>query len=312
MKNAIYPETIRFLRAQKNMTQEQLADLVGCKKDQVSRWERGDSSPQNRYRESLAKHLGVKWEELTQPPNREKVETKTAPGKEQLRVMVSREAKVALELVRHRYNVSQSTVLELAPLLFLIAAENSLRTRQEQLNRICKAIEEAGETGLKHAPHMSPAFGAVMASAEEDLDDEQKAINRRDIYNKTIGTYDVDDYCPFTNYIQGLAKDLSGQAVYSISPSYSGGPDYTVAMETFKELTGIEDTTPRGLEHQRFILNGLIKLQDVVAKRKTLDEKAYQEWLDEAYTEALDQNDAELNQLLDGLDFDLKLEDEKE
>lgn len=177
-------------------------------------------------------------------------------------------------------------------------------------SELCRRVFESGFAGNG----MSPAFGEVLAGAEDDLADEQKAINRRDIFNRTVGAYDVDDYCPFTNYIRDQAKGLNEEVIHDISPSYSSGPDYTVALDTLKQLTGIDATTQHGEECQQFILLGLIKLQDVIAKRKLLDDQDFNAWLNEEHVQAKEKSDAELRQLVGDLDlnFDLNILDEKE
>lgn len=57
-------ETIQALRRQKNLTQEQLAELVGVSRQAVSKWELNNALPDTDKLAPLARALGVSAEEL--------------------------------------------------------------------------------------------------------------------------------------------------------------------------------------------------------------------------------------------------------
>lgn len=56
---------VRECRVQRQLTQEQLAHLVGTTLRTVQRWERGSHAPQPTQRRRLAQVLGLKISELT-------------------------------------------------------------------------------------------------------------------------------------------------------------------------------------------------------------------------------------------------------
>ena len=57
-------ETIQALRRQKNLTQEQLAELVGVSRQAVSKWELNTALPDTDKLVPLARALGVSVDEL--------------------------------------------------------------------------------------------------------------------------------------------------------------------------------------------------------------------------------------------------------
>ena len=57
-------ETIQALRRQKNLTQEQLAELVGVSRQAVSKWELNAALPDTDKLVPLARALGVSVDEL--------------------------------------------------------------------------------------------------------------------------------------------------------------------------------------------------------------------------------------------------------
>lgn len=59
-----FSETLRRIRMDKNMTQEQFADLLGRKKQDISRYESGAVSPKISTAADMAKKLGITLCEL--------------------------------------------------------------------------------------------------------------------------------------------------------------------------------------------------------------------------------------------------------
>ncbi len=63
-----FPARLRELRVQAGLTQEQLADKAGVKRDAVARWERGAREPSWSNVIALADALGVSTEQFRQEP----------------------------------------------------------------------------------------------------------------------------------------------------------------------------------------------------------------------------------------------------
>jgi transcriptional regulator with XRE-family HTH domain len=70
MNDTLNPAALKQCRNQRGWSQEQLADESKISKTQISRWERDKLTKGIRQssRDRLCKALGVKWEDLTRPP----------------------------------------------------------------------------------------------------------------------------------------------------------------------------------------------------------------------------------------------------
>ncbi|MYK30901.1 MAG: helix-turn-helix transcriptional regulator [Boseongicola sp. SB0670_bin_30] len=136
-RDTICPEAVKACRKRANgkrgFTQQQLAEKIRCSKDTVSRWERGETSRVRAHlREPLCKALGVEWDVLTKPPD---LKTTERPfGFTRMQRLVSRHVPPALLIVARRYGIRPMDVLDIAPLLFVIAAERSLLERRRRLD----------------------------------------------------------------------------------------------------------------------------------------------------------------------------------
>ena len=77
-----------------------------------------------------------------------------------------------------------------------------------------------------------------------------------------------------------------GNAVAKITPNSRASPEYQIALDTFCELTEIDDSEERGPDLRSLIMNRYIALAVVIDKRKNLTEDEYQKWLDVESDEA--------------------------
>ena len=65
----LFGDKLKQLRLAANMTQEQLAEKCGMKKQNISRYENSDREPNIRTAKKMADALGVSLEELIVEPN---------------------------------------------------------------------------------------------------------------------------------------------------------------------------------------------------------------------------------------------------
>lgn len=307
-KDTLCPAALRTARKRANgnrgFTQEQLAERIGCTKDTVSRWERGDvCRVRTHLREPLCKVLGVEWDALTTPPD---PESHPRPfGLTRMQRWVSRHVPPALILVAERYGIRPKDVLDIAPLLFLIAAERSLLERRQRLDEIYAIQFEADRRLMGTSAHLGGMVAAGIWYADEMLEQEEKSLRKRDIFGSLI-EYEFrgdDDEGPFVHFVRSLAKGLPQDAVTSIE-SYGGDTivRYRVAGDTLRELTGIVED-----EEGRQILNhiwwGMIDLGECLSARRKQDEASYRQWLRDALAESkealLRDKEASLRELID-------------
>ena len=299
----IHPEALKAARKRRGISQEQLADAVGCTKDTISRWERGASSRvRSHLREPLCKTLGVKWEKLTEPPNPADI-----PGiAASIKVTLRTEAYNSLHLVAERYNVRPRDVLELAPLLFLIVAERSLLERKERLEELRTKLYEADEEYDAKGAHLRALVVAPSIAAGYQLAEEDKSLGARDIFGRLIEYeyWNEGDEGPFVHFIRGLAKELPKDAVTSIDSADGDTVHrYRIADDTLRECTGISGN---GEEDGRLLdrlRDGWIDLAECLRVRCDRDDAGYRQWLQEA----LDRAEEESRQFLDELFRDLGL-----
>ena len=156
-------------------------------------------------------------------------------GRSQMNMRISHEARNALTLVADRYGVRTHNIVELAPLMFLILAEDSLRTRSTRLEELRDARESIEKLGLRF-PHISERLVNDWNATEiEDL--EARSIARSDILGKILDSeptqsdtrrldYDDGYHNPFVTHLRerlGLAEP-AGEFIHwyeNASPQYA-------------------------------------------------------------------------------------------
>src|SRR5947209_5530393 len=119
------PELLRLLRNRRGLSREELGKKAGLTAKTIYRLEKSDEAKPIRQAnlERLARALGVDPDCLTQEGagtiDVDELSAPTASGVfYQLHVRVDGAIRNALELVARRYDVSISTIVEFAPLLF--------------------------------------------------------------------------------------------------------------------------------------------------------------------------------------------------
>ena len=300
---AIHPEALKAARKRQGMSQEQLADAIGCTKDTISRWERG-ASGQVRYRlrEPLCQTLGVRWEKLTEPPK----PVSGRPGDVRIDQPIGTWANASLHLVAERYNVRPRDVLELAPLLFLIVAERSLLERERRLDDFRTKLHEADETLDGEGAHLRALVGAPTIAFGDRLVQEERSISERDIFGRLIEYpyWNTDYEGPFVRFVRGLTEDLPHDAVDDIQSDAGNTIDwYRIADDTLRECTGISDDDPEDVEKwgERILHHihcGTIDLTECLRVKRNRDQAGYRQWLLEGLAESEERDRIALQALL--------------
>ena len=298
--NTIHPKALYVARKRKNMTQEKLAEALKCSKDTVSRWERGATlQVRPRLRDALCIVLRVKWEKLSEPPD----ETED-PWVRTKQISVSMDLRNSLQLVAERYGVRLQNVLEIAPLLFVIVAERSLMWRQKRLKEISAVWNEAEGALLNRSGHLGGVIAARSVSAEEQLQEEEKSLERRDVFGRDIDylQWTEDNEGPFLHYVRELMKGLPEGAVTDIE-SFNGDTigAFDIASDTLEKCTGLS----RNNEEDRPVIGhirlGFIDLGECMRVRRDRDESGYRQWL----SDELERIKEELGEDVFPLDGDL-------
>ena len=183
----INPRRLKHWRTKRNLSMEELAERSSVNKSTIYRIE-NDPPPKRKTRANvvreIAKALNVSEEELALEADPVPDQPRREPeDKSQVSFKLANWTRNALSFASRRYRVYPSTILELAPLLFVMVAEDSLRKRAERLS-------------AHHVPRME--IGTLPRSyrdAAERLEgytqDEASSIRSKDIFGREMDGPDV-------------------------------------------------------------------------------------------------------------------------
>lgn len=280
----INPAELRKALQRQHLTQQALADKIGCTKDTVNRWMRGKTRRvRSHLRPRLEEALNVPFETLTRPP--EGVDPgwhdEMSPKMVEMRFSLRPEIRAALRLVALRYGIPPTTVMELAPLLFLLAAERSLLTYKKELEEIRAKYKEGDR--LRNAMFdrlVSPDRSTT--SFDFDLEQLEEAIATRDIFGRKLlflTTSYLKSVDPLATFLDDEAKQLPNGAVTKIvALRYEPFQIYyEIAEDTLRERTGLQEGDPA----LTCLLAGDIDLDECLRIKRTRDDEGYRQWLRE-------------------------------
>ena len=317
---SINPVALKHYRKEKGYkTQSQLAERLGCKKDQVNRWETGRTQkPHERLRNKLIAALGVSWEDLTRDPPTAEKEPLYPPI--QLGYRVHPGTRTNLELVSRMFAVRPAAILEIAPLLFLITAYKSLDDRKKKIANVREQLNQLIDNSQSAAPHLAPAFNYLnVGDADIAIEIERESIERNELfgpwnYYESFGEVDeIEKNNPFSNYIESMLDELPDGQIDKeefVSPDRDV-PDYSISMDYLGQVVGISGDTPRETQTLKFISCGYIDINKLLKVKSNLPEPDYREWLSKI-DETINSEFAaeEYNLLSDGLNPIVKVFEE--
>jgi len=134
MAKELNPDRLRDIRVKRGMSQSQLAERLGVDGGTVSRWERGVARIRPSALRRLCEVLDVSESDLCgNGPIPDHLIPRPSEEKDQMNLMVDPACRNALALVAMRYGITRQDIVEIAPLLFFIAAEMSLQRRWDVL-----------------------------------------------------------------------------------------------------------------------------------------------------------------------------------
>jgi len=280
MPDTINSQTLKQLRVARGLTQDRLAELCNCTKDTVSRWERGHNSRVRAHlRKPLCKALGTDWDALSRPPEKE---PETRDDLVQISARICPETRNALQAVCERYKIDQRIVLEYAPLVFLILAEESLKRRRQLVDRIEAEIWAGYDSMREQAPYLG-SYGPNI-SAEEAIEEERDAISGRNLSRRGCYMLDEERFDPFVTFLEERAAALPKNAVKYIAPTFAGYAHYAIAIDTIDEALQL-DPSEKAEETNQIrdaITSGRIELRTAISQKSRLTESEFREWINAA------------------------------
>ena len=265
----IDPDCLRTLRQQKGLSRSQLAKGSGITVRTIRRLEnepqrsqksRGDTL--NRLAKALSVEPGVLTGELPLPES-DRVPADN-PDRVQIGAQIAPKVRLAYDLIKRRYGVSTTEIINMAPLFFALLAEGSLARRREKL-------QEANDEAIKRLSQMHDEighriFGVVADYANDAYTLEKESIDKADLF----GDYLFDDHGytinelfdepfdstkenPFAHYLRKLADELDIFSVDVDGGDLSFGsplkfPNYDICSEELECIANSSSDAKRALE----------------------------------------------------------------
>ena len=242
------PARLLSLRQRKRLSRPQLAERSKVNERTIQRLEKEPQPSRKNTLKRLATALGVKPGVLTgEEPLPESGNAPTSAFKPpQIGAQITPKVRLAYDLIKRRYGVGATEIINMAPLFFTLLAEGSLAWRREK-------IEEVKE--LKSRVEQIDGFwrGGALGMVGDGLHDEGLAgeddsIQKADLFGEYLLSTPIYDFFdpstdnPFASYLRRLKAELDITGVVDVdSDDLMFGsplkfPDYDICRD---ELDGI-------------------------------------------------------------------------
>ncbi|TVR80058.1 MAG: XRE family transcriptional regulator [Rhodospirillales bacterium] len=273
MATSIHADSLKTYRARKHWTQEQLAVATkGPNKVSLPTIKRIESTKDGTYlandrvAEALAKALGVKIEDLSQPPPQEEDQEASLRkfGYRPLRTMLDAETALAFNMVQHIYGIPIRSQIEMAPLFAALLAEGSLAWRRKRVEAIEEASAHLQELGGGHC-----SFVYATWRVDEGAAEERESIEERDLFGVRASEqafdcgYDRSTNNPFADYLEMFAQEAQAKTIAFDKDfgwkTSEGLPKYRIGADIISQLTGDDSDAEYAL------LRGHVRLKDIPA-----------------------------------------------
>ena len=237
----IDPKRLIELRKRKRLNQAQLATRAKISPRQIVRLESetsAGSTVRDRTINNLAEALGVKPSVLTGEMPMPEASAPSSPGRgRQVSAWVQPNVGLAYALIKRRYGVSLTTLVNAAPLMFVLLAEGSFAWRREKLKEVEEATERLKGSGSRHL--LSTFGGAYRAATGADA--ERQSIKSRNLFGEDVLECLVEDGFPvastnpFAEYLRDLAAKIDVQDIVDVAAD--GWIADRGALKNFPEFT---------------------------------------------------------------------------
>ena len=246
-RRTVAPNVLRQLREGKRLARTGLAKRANLSERQLRRIEDSDAptvSVRDNTLMNLAKALEVEPSVLSGESPTPKLTPRPAPAERSpIRAMIEPKARLGYTLLKQRYGVNATDLINMAPLFFTLLAEGSLAWRREQLEAAEEAMGRASALGNGHLACMN-----AVHHAEQGLSCEQQSIEALDLFGEKIADdayqwgYDSSTNNPFADYLRKLADDLGKPDVVNVGHGELGFmsleyPDYDLCGAELDAIT---------------------------------------------------------------------------
>ncbi len=248
----IDPKRLERLRKGKRLSRGRLAEKSKISERTIARLE-SEAGRATIAREKtvndLADALGVEPEVLTgEQPLPDATKHKPTEQGQQRKVNADLQPGVSLAyvLIKRRYGLSLTTLVNAAPLMFVLLAEGSFVWRREKAEEAVEASNALRGLGLGNRN-----FWIAAQRAENAVMEEEDSIGRRDVFGEDLFEQDIFDegydssaHNPFADYLRALAKKIDDPDIVEIGEdieargSLKNFPNFTICNGDVNAFTG--------------------------------------------------------------------------
>ena len=309
----IDPERLRHLREVRKLSRRKLAKRAIVTERTIQRWESDSErseTPRERTLECLARALGVEegvlTGELPLPDSGEPAAPK--PDGVQISATIEPMARLAYDLIKRRYGVSATEIIDMAPLFFVLLAEGSLAWRREKMKEAYEAIalldRVEDSTGNKH-------FQVRAFETGETVDLEETSIRKADLFGEGLFEdldfglvpFNPDETNPFAHFLRKLAGDLKKPDVVYMERdflAYGSPPRFPYYWICRGDLRTIAN---RFAEAEGALMRGDVRLHEIPEELMAEDKgEARAKWLADRAPTSTPPTPEDIEELLSGID----------
>ena len=263
----INPDRLRFWLNKCRLSQKELAAKIGTDVGTVSRWKTGKT---RKIRSSklakLCEVLGVTQTELC--ADGPLSEAGDAAPRGQVTMMLDTACRNALALVARRYGVTRQQIVEVAPLLFAIIAEQSLAERRNRLD----GYHDAAPSHLR---------GSLRGPYDEDdnklLDAEERSIRQRDLFASHVVDRDENHHKsnPFAVFLSKRLSETDLKKGNGVTWEEDEAPRYQIGIEELIDLLGKDQAACK------LVLSGEVALAEMPGDTRKATPEVRASWVKE-------------------------------
>lgn len=284
----IDPNRLRTLRQRKKLSRPDLERASGITVRTIQRLEneperckRTREYTVNKLAEALDVEPGVLTGELDLP-DAEKAPV-AEPDPVRIGAQIAPKVRLAYDLIKRRYGVNATDLINMAPLFFALLAEGSLAQRRKEL--------QEADSHWRQIESGHGVFGSALVVAEMNSVAEEESIAKNDIFGKhllsnslgmTDDAFNPSEDNPFASYLWKLAADLGIPGVIQVDGGklslwlLSDFPDYDFWQDEIETLADGSTDARRALE------TGFVRLSEIPEELMSEDKvEERQKWLED-------------------------------
>lgn len=298
----IDPNCLRNLRRSRKLTRGDLAERSRVSARTIQRLEdarQGGKGARENTLHKLAKALRVESGVLTgelPPPDAGKARAPD-PERVQLGALVMPDVRLAYDLAKRRYGVSAAEIISMAPLFFVLLAEQSLAWRREKLGEACEAVDRLDQIKDEAGYRIFPGLAA---DALQKVELEAESIAKADLFGKVIDDggrfaepFEPSELNPFAGYLCKLAGDLDKRGTVDADRDFirfGSPPKFPVYSICHDDLVGITNGSERADVTLQFGGARITEIPEELMAEDAGEKRA--KWLEDRLPKIVERHDA--------------------